>query len=107
MIWIVTRHEDTVRWVLSFQELSQERVKVVPHLTDEHIKMMGPGDRVYGVLPLHLIYQLKVRGVDYYAIVLPNIPLEKRGQELTVKELLEYGFRVLRVSELHLEEVEN
>ncbi len=102
--WIVTRHESTVDLVR--EKMGLDMVEVVPHLNEEIMDRMESGDRVFGVLPVHLIYQLKVRGVDYYAIVLPNIPLEKRGQELTVKELLEYGFRVLRVSELHLEEVD-
>jgi len=105
MIWIVTRHEDTVRWVLSFQELSQERVKVVPHLTDEHIKMMGPGDRVYGVLPLHLIHRVLRRGAEYYAVVLPRVPEDRRGAELSIEEIRRYGGRIWKVEDLKVEEV--
>ena len=47
---------------------------IVPHLTDDHIKRIGPGDRVYGVLPLHLIHRVLRRGAEYYAVVLPRVP---------------------------------
>lgn len=102
--WIITRHESTVAMVR--EKMGLEDVVIVPHLTEDLIGEMRSGDRVYGILPLHLIYQLRARGVDYYAIVLPNVPPERRGQELSLAELKEYGFRVLRVSELHLEEID-
>lgn len=105
MIWIVTRHKDTVRWVIALQQLPEEKVNVIPHLTDEHLEMIQRGDEVYGVLPLHLIQRVLMKGAEYYAVILPQIPEERRGKELSVEEIREYGGSLWEVETLQMREV--
>ena len=64
-----------------------------------------PGDQVYGVLPVHLIEAVLRAGAEYYALVLPNLPPEKRGQELSASEMEALGARIFRVWAIDMEEV--
>jgi len=99
--YIVTRHDATIQWI---QSIIDEDAKVVPHLKDEDIKKMKEGDKVYGILPLHLIIRLLQKGVEYYGIVLPNVPPEKRGQELSLSQIREYGGKILNIKSIGWEE---
>lgn len=101
--YIVTRHPATVSMVTKKMKL--EDPVVIPHITDAHLHEMGRGDNVYGVLPIHLIYRILMTGAKYYAIVLPDVPPERRGEELTEAELKEYGFRILKIDEIYMREV--
>jgi len=103
MKWIVTRHHDTVRWIQT--ATNDNSYKQIEHLNQKIVNLMRPGDRVYGVLPIHLIRELLDRGIKYYQIVLPNIPPEKRGKELNLSELREAGIRIYHVKGLEMEEV--
>lgn len=56
------------------------------HATSEVVR----GKHVYGVLPLHLAAEAEtVTTID-----LPDLPPERRGQELTVAEMDAYGARM-------------
>lgn len=101
--YIITRHPATVSMVVKKMKLRDP--VVIPHVTATHLHEMGRGDRVYGVLPIHLIYKILMTGAHYYAVVLPDVPPERRGEELTEAELKKYGFRILKVDEIYLREV--
>lgn len=100
----MTRHKDTARWILSLPGVKGEPVSVIPHLQEDHIRGLKPGDRVYGILPLHLIHRLLQRGVEYYAVVLPRVPDELRGKELDIHEIKQYGGRIWKVEALEVAE---
>jgi len=95
---IVTRHPGAVAWL---KEKGFEG-EVVAHLTPE---MVDEGDVVVGVLPVHLVAELKKKGARVFILVLPQVPPEKRGQELSPDEMEKFGARLLEVRELELEEV--
>ncbi|QGZ14607.1 putative CRISPR-associated protein [Methanobacterium virus PhiF3] len=101
--YIITRHPATVSMVV--KKMKIDKPVVIPHLTGDHLREMKMGDRVYGVLPIHLLYKVLMTGAHYYAIVLPDVPHERRGEELTEGELKKYGFRLLKVDEIYLREV--
>ncbi len=101
--WVVTRHDDTVKWIQTI--LGHNHIRQVDHLTPAVMGQMRPGDKVYGVLPLHLVKELLEMGIRYYAIVLPRIPAEKRGKELSISELKEVGIEIYRVSGLEMVKV--
>jgi len=79
---IVTRHQGLVQW-LAMRGITGE---VIAQATPDDIK----GKDVYGVLPLHLAAKANtVTTVD-----MPNLPAEKRGQDLTPEEMDQYGAKL-------------
>lgn len=100
--YIITRHPATIEWL---KTVIEGETVIVPHLHEDMIPKLTGEDRVYGILPVHLIYRILRRGAEYYAIILPRVPRERRGQELTVRELKEYGAYIARVSGLELEPI--
>lgn len=100
MDYVVTRHEDTIMWI---KTILKGDVTVLHHLNDKDIKKMREGDRVFGVLPLHLIMRLLRKGVGYYGLIIPDIPPEKRGMELTAEEIKAYGGKILHVKGIDAE----
>jgi len=101
--YIITRHPATVAMIK--KKMGLKNPIVLPHLDEKRISQIMPDDRVYGVLPIHLIYKILMTGAHYYAVVLPDVPPERRGEELTEAELKKYGFRILKVDEIYLREV--
>jgi len=95
---VVTRHQGAVAWL---QEKGF-RGEVVSHLSPE---MVDEGDTVVGVLPIHLVWDLKRREARVIILVLPQVPPEKRGQELGPEQMEEFGAKLLEVRELELQEV--
>ncbi|MHC1624881.1 MAG: CRISPR-associated protein Csx16 [Methermicoccaceae archaeon] len=95
---LVSRHPGAVAWLKS----KGFEGEVVAHLTPE---MVGEGDVVVGVLPVHLVAELKERGARVIILVLPQVPPEKRGAELSPEEMDRFGARLLEVEELRLKEV--
>jgi len=97
-VFIVTRHPGAVAWLKS----KGFEGEVVAHLTPE---MVDEGDVVIGVLPVHLVAELKEKRARVIILVLPQVPPEKRGQELSPEEMDRFGARLLEVEELRLKEV--
>ncbi len=76
----MSRHAGLVEWL----RLRGVTGEVIPHVTDP---AQIRGKVVYGVLPLNLAAE----AAEVWAVDLPNLPAAKRGQELTVEEMDEFG----------------
>lgn len=100
--YIITRHPATIEWL---QSIVQGETIIIPHLHEDMIPKLTREDKVYGILPIHLINRILRRGAEYYAVILPRVPRSRRGQELTISELKEYGAYVARVSSLTLDPI--
>lgn len=84
--WMVTRHPGALQW-LQAQGLQG---RCVPHLDPQQV---GPGDRVIGTLPLHLVAAICERGAHYLHLSLDLTP-ELRGKELSAEQLGACGARL-------------
>lgn len=80
---IVSRHAGTIEW-LRERGITGE---VIAHVSDPS---QVTGKIVVGNLPLHLAAQ----AFAVAAIDMPNLPAEKRGQDLTPNEMDEFGARL-------------
>ena len=91
---IITRHQGAVEWIQAVMGI--ENAQVVTHLDQETIDGLQKGDQVIGVLPVHLIAELNMKGVRTYALIM-NVPPELRGKELTAQDMSKLGARVEEV----------
>lgn len=106
MNYIITRHQGTVDWVRA--KLNGKGVRdvfVAGHLSDQMILQMKKGDAVYGILPIHLIRRLLRKGVDYYHMVLPDVPEEFRGKELSLEQVKAFGGQIWKIRDIDCVEV--
>jgi putative CRISPR-associated protein (TIGR02620 family) len=76
---IVTRHNGLVAW-LAYHGIEGQ---VITHASLDQIR----GKHVYGALPLHLAAE----AASVTVVDLPDLPSEKRGQELSPSEMDVYG----------------
>ena len=76
---IVTRHKGLVRWL----EKNGITGKVIQHALPEDIE----GKEVIGVLPPHLACLAEA----IITVDVPNLPLEKRGMDISPEEMDLYG----------------
>lgn len=97
-VLVVSRHAGAIEW-LRQKGFTGE---VVTHLTPE---MVQAGDTVIGVLPVHLVAELVKKGVKVFIIVMPQVPKEMRGQELTAEQMEQFGAKLLEVKSIELREV--
>jgi CRISPR-associated protein Csx16 len=95
---IVSRHPGAIEFVTT----CGYEGTVVEHFNPE---MVEEGMVVIGVLPLHLAAEVLNRGGRFIQIIMPNVPAEMRGQELTPEEMLQYGATLMEVTNLQMEEV--
>ena len=95
---IVTRHPGAIEFI---RDAGFEG-EVIEHFTPE---MVEEGIMVVGVLPVHLIGEILEKGGRYVHVVMPQIPQEMRGQELTTEQMREYGATLMEVINLGLLEV--
>ena len=95
---IVTRHPGAVEFI---QDAGFEG-EVIEHFTPE---MVEEGMIVVGVLPVHLIGEVLEKGGRYVHVVMPQIPQEMRGHELTTEQMREYGATLMEVADLGFAEV--
>lgn len=80
---IVSRHAGTIEWLKSHGITGD----VIAHVSDP-VQIVGK--IVVGALPLHLAAQaLAVASID-----MPDLPADRRGQELTPAEMDAYGARL-------------
>jgi len=101
-LYVITRHQSTVDWImakLNGRGVGRD-VFVTGDLSEEMILRMRKGDVVYGILPIHLIKRLLRKGVEYYHVVLPNVPYELRGKELTLKQVKEFGGQIWKIEDI-------
>jgi CRISPR-associated protein Csx16 len=80
--YFITRHLGALEWA----KLNEVHFDIhLTHLAD--LSMFNSGDIVIGILPMHMVAELNLKGVRYVHLSL-NIPVYLRGQELTAFELL-------------------
>jgi putative CRISPR-associated protein (TIGR02620 family) len=97
---IITRHRGAIAWLESKGIKGEVIEQASPSDFNE-------GDEIYGVMPIQLIAEGIEKGCDMNIIVLPKIPREMRGKELTAEEMEELGgVEVLKVKALKLERLE-
>lgn len=80
-IWVITRHPNLVAYLVE-KGYVDPNVNVISHATPEVVT----GKHVIGVLPNHLSCL-----TESFTEVTLNIPLEKRGVELTIEDMREYA----------------
>lgn len=95
---IVTRHPGAI----NFLQRKGFSGDVVDHFEPS---MAQSGMTVIGVLPVHLIAQVLESGCRYIQIILPQLPPEMRGKELTPSEMEEYGGKLVEVTNISLREI--
>lgn len=85
--WFITRHPGARQWAA---EIGIAVDAVLDHLDPAQVQ---PGDRVIGILPVHLAADVCQRGGRYFHLSL-DLPPEARGRELTAEDMRRYGARV-------------
>lgn len=101
-LYVITRHQSTVDWImakLNGRGVGRD-VFVTGDLSEEMILRMRKGDVVYGILPIHLIKRLLRKGVEYYHVVLPRVPREFRGRELSLEQVREFGGEIWKIEDI-------
>ncbi len=86
-IWFVSRHPGAVEWA-KLQGLHVDRW--VAHLS---VNEIAAGDKVIGILPVNIAAQVCACGASYVNLSL-DLPLEWRGRELSVEELILAGAKL-------------
>lgn len=82
--YFVSRHPGAIAWVKQ-QDFALDQL-----LTHLDASLIEAGDRVIGTLPIHLAARVCESGGRYFHLSL-DLSAEKRGQELSIDELREYG----------------
>lgn len=95
---IVSRHQGAIEFVESLGFNGT----VVDQFSAE---MVTSGMAVVGVLPIHLAAEVLGRGGRFYQIIMPSVPQEMRGQELTPEQMRQYGARLVEVESIVINEV--
>jgi putative CRISPR-associated protein (TIGR02620 family) len=95
---VVTRHQNVVQWLVKYGHVEPD-VQVIAHANYKDIK----NKEVFGVLPMFLAH---AAGCVHH-IDLNKLPAEKRGQELSVAEMEEYGAFLQSYKVLKLEDWES
>ena len=85
--WFVTRHPGAVEWA------ARKGLHIDRHDTHLDPDTVAPGDTVIGILPVHLVARLCVRGARYLHLSL-DLPATARGRELSADELEAHGARL-------------
>lgn len=86
-VYFITRHPGALDWAVAEGLIVDD---VVVHLDVADIRA---GDVVIGSLPVNLAAEVCARGACYLHLSL-DLPLEKRGRELTAEDMRRYGARV-------------
>lgn len=83
-VYAVTRHQGALDW------LEQEGVHYDEHILHLNVNQVKPGDTVIGNLPIPMVAELNEKGVAYLHLSF-TVPFEKRGFELSARQLREMG----------------
>lgn len=87
---LVSRHSGALTWLQ--RQLGVTDFQQVAHL---HDLPMGPGDRVYGILPIAWAARICRAGAEAHILTL-DVPPQLRGQELTATQMDDLGARLVR-----------
>jgi len=85
--WFVTRHPGALEWA------ARRGLQIDRHVTPLDPDTVAPGDTVIGILPVHLVARLCMRGAVYLHLSL-DLPTTARGRELSADDLEAYGARL-------------
>lgn len=85
--YFISRHPGAVAWAES------EGFHVDDCLAHFEVKIVQPGDRILGTLPINLVAEVNARGGQYYHLTL-ELPADTRGKELTADDMRNYGARL-------------
>jgi CRISPR-associated protein Csx16 len=97
--WFVSRHPGALAWT------TRQGMAVDHWVAHLDLHKVQAGDTVAGTLPVHLAAQVCARGARYLHLCL-ELPADRRGRELSAKELIQHGarlepFLVVRLTEPH------
>lgn len=90
--YFVTRHPGALEWI---QDKGFTNIIQVSHWTVEHTEQLEPGDTVIGILPIDIAHALWTEGARYMALIMPTLPKEWLGKELSADEMDQAGARVV------------
>jgi len=88
---IVTRHPGAVEFIQHCGYVGEACEHFVPEMAHE-------GMVIVGILPVHLIAQVLHSGARFIQVVLPQIPPEMRGTELTPTQMEEFGAQLIEIT---------
>lgn len=95
---IVSRHGGAISWLKS----RGIDGTVYQAWKNENTNLLNKGDVVVGNLPLTMISEILKTGATFGLLNLPEVPLEKRGMELTPEELNDYGANVMEITNISI-----
>jgi CRISPR-associated protein Csx16 len=96
--FVVSRHPGAIAWLKS-QAIEGE---IHPAWKNENTSLLSKGDIVVGNLPLTMIAEILKSGATFGLLNLPEVPLEKRGMELTPEELHKFGANVMEITNISI-----
>lgn len=85
--YFVTRHPGAIEWS------KQQGISVDVQVEHLDVTTIQPGDKVIGILPIHLAAQVCERGAEFYHLTV-DLPSEARGKELSAQSLVRYRARL-------------
>lgn len=86
MIYFVSRHPGALQWMQD--RFIGQPARVLTHLPGDFSP--GPGDRIFGVLPLQWVQRITAAGAQAWVLEV-ELPPELRGRELTAEQLSQRG----------------
>lgn len=90
-ILIVTRHPGAIAFINSRGFVGEQCEHFVP-------EMVHSGMVVVGILPVHLISHVLERGGRFIQVILPDIPPDMRGVELTPEQMVNFGADMMEIT---------
>ncbi len=88
-VWFISRHPGAMDWAKA------KGLHWDEHLEHWESPQVGPGDRVYGTLPVNVAAQVCSRGAEYWHLQL-DLDAERRGRELSAAQLGDLRARFVR-----------
>ena len=80
----ISRHMGAIAWAKNSDLKIDE---IIPHL---NIDQINAGDKIFGSLPVNIVYKVCQKGARYYHLNL-KLPEHARGQELTEEDMEKYS----------------
>ncbi|AMO56214.1 hypothetical protein GZ77_05220 [Endozoicomonas montiporae] len=88
-VYLITRHPGAVKWAKETGLFFNQTIQHIDFQPFQH------GDKVYGLLPVHLAARVCDLGAEYWHLCI-DVPEHKRGQELTLQEMERFNARFER-----------
>lgn len=78
--YFISRHQGAIDWI------KQQGIKIDHFVAHLDIAQIQAGDKVIGILPIHLAAQVCAKGASFYFLTV-NVRPEQRGTELSAEQL--------------------